>query len=86
LSLDGVYSSGLRGGFADQQQLPTVVEVNAAVERRFRLPWGGVLVDRLTVVNALDRINLIRPAEGIGIFQSAYGPRLAVFNSLTMPF
>jgi hypothetical protein len=34
----------------------------------------------------LDRVSLIRPAEGIGIFQSAYGPRLAVLNTLTVPF
>jgi hypothetical protein len=29
---------------------------------------------------------LIRPAEGIGIFQSAYGPRFTVLNTLTMSF
>jgi hypothetical protein len=40
----------------------------------------------LTVLNVLDRVNLIRPAEGIGIFQSAYGPRLTVLNTLTIPF
>jgi len=86
VSVDGIYSNGLRGGFADQQQLPTVVQVNASVQRSFDVPGIGRIVDRITVLNALDRVNLIRPAEGIGIFQSAYGPRFTVLDSLTIPF
>ena len=39
------------------------------------------MIDRLTVLNLLDRVNLIRPAEGIGIFQSAYGPRFTVLDT-----
>jgi len=31
------------------------------------------VVDRVTILNLFDRVNLIRPSEGIGIFQSAYG-------------
>jgi hypothetical protein len=45
----------------------------------------GTISDRLTILNVLDRINLIRPAEGIGIFQSAYGPRFTVFDAVTLP-
>jgi outer membrane cobalamin receptor len=86
ISLDAIYSSGLRGGFADQRQLPTVVQVNASVERAFDVPGVGRVIDRVTILNAFDRVNLIRPAEGIGIFQSAYGPRFTVLDSLTMPF
>jgi hypothetical protein len=85
-SFDGIYSSGLRGGFADQQQLPNVVQLNVALERTFHVPGVGRIVDRLTVVNVLDRVNLIRPAEGIGIFQAAYGPRFTLSDSLTIPF
>ena len=44
------------------------------------------MTDRLTALNLLDRVNLIRPSEGIGIFQSAYGPRLTVMNTVTIPF
>ena len=86
ISLDGVYSSGLRSGFADQVQLPAVVQINASVERRFEVPGVGKVVNRITVLNAFDRVNLIRPAEGIGIFQSAYGPRFTLLDSLTIPF
>jgi outer membrane receptor protein involved in Fe transport len=85
-SLDMIYSDGLRAGFADTQQLPTVVQVNAAAQIAFHVPGIGEVTDRLTVLNVLDRVNLIRPPEGIGIFQSAYGPRLTVLNTLTIPF
>lgn len=86
ISLDGIYSSGLRGGFADQVQLPMVVQVNASLQRGFDIPVIGRVVDRLTLLNVFDRVNLIRPSDGIGIFQSAYGPRFTVMDSLTIPF
>jgi hypothetical protein len=86
LSVDLTYSSGLVGGFADQEQLPQVVQVNAAVERSFHVPGIGKIVNRIAILNLLDRTNLIRPSEGIGIFQSAYGPRFTVLDSLTLPF
>ena len=84
LSCDAIYSSGLRAGFADQEALPAVVQVNASVERKFRLPLLGEVTDRLTILNLTDRTNLIRPAEGIGIYQSAYGPRFTVQNTLSI--
>lgn len=84
-SVDATYSSGLRGGFADEERLPAVLQLNVSVQRAFTIPGIGEIVDRLIVVNAFDRVNLIRPAEGIGIFQSAYGPRLTVYDALTFP-
>jgi outer membrane cobalamin receptor len=86
VSIDGIYSSGLRGGFADQTQLPKVIQVNASLQRAFVVPLLGRVVDRVTILNLFDRVNLIRPAEGIGIFQSAYGPRFTIMDSLTIPF
>jgi hypothetical protein len=83
--LDAIYSSGLRGGFADQEALPAVVQVNANAQRSFRVPGLGQVTDRLILLNVFDRVNLIRPAEGIGIFQSAYGPRFTILNLLTIP-
>jgi outer membrane receptor for ferrienterochelin and colicin len=86
VSLDGVYSSGLRGGFADEEKLPQVVQLNAAVERSWNIRGVGKLTNRLTLLNLFDRVNLIRPAEGIGIFQSAYGPRFTVLDAITLSF
>lgn len=84
--VDAVYSSGLRAGFADLQPLPTVVQVNLSAQRAITVPGVGQILDRITLLNVLDRVNLIRPAEGIGIFQSAYGPRFTILDSLTIPF
>jgi len=86
LSVDAIYSSGLRAGFADEEQLPNVFQVNAAIQRAFTLPGLGKVIDRLTVLDLFDRVNLIRPAEGIGIFQSAYGPRFTVLDQIIVAF
>ena len=86
LSIDATYSSGLRAGFADQEQLPHVIQFNLGARRKFQIPGIGELENRITVLNLFDRVNLIRPAEGIGIFQSAYGPRLTFCDSLTLSF
>jgi hypothetical protein len=85
-SLSGIYSSGLASGFADTQSLPSVVQINAALERKFHVPRVGQVSDRLTFVNLFDRVNPIRPAEGIGIFQAAYGPRFTLLDTVTVPF
>ena len=60
--------------------------MNVSAERAFEVPGVGVLTNRLAVLNVFDRTNLIRPAEGIGIFQSAYGPRLTLYDTLTLRF
>jgi len=86
VAADGIYSSGLRAGFADLEKLPDVVQVDMSLERSFRVPGLGVLTNRLAALNIFDRVNLIRPAEGIGIFQSAYGPRLTFYDTLTLHF
>ena len=86
IGADGIYSSGLRAGFADEEKLPQVLQVNVSAERAFKVPGVGVLTNRLAVLNIFDRTNLIRPAEGIGIFQSAYGPRLTFYDTLTLHF
>jgi len=85
-STDAIYSTGLRAGFADLERLPEVVQVNLSAERSFRIAGVGVLTNRISLLNLFDRVNLIRPAEGIGIFQSAYGPRITAFDTLTLQF
>jgi TonB dependent receptor/TonB-dependent Receptor Plug Domain len=86
IGADGLYSSGLRAGFADQEKLPHVIQVNLSAERSFQVPGVGLLTNRLAVLNVFDRVNLIRPADGIGIFQSAYGPRRTFYDTLTLRF
>lgn len=84
LAAEATYSNGFRSGFADLEQLPTIVQVDMSVERSWHVPGLGVLTNRIAVLNVLDRVNLIRPAEGIGIFQSAYGPRRTLYDSITL--
>jgi hypothetical protein len=62
------------------------VQVNLSGERSFRIAGVGVLTNRLALLNLFDRVNLIRPAEGIGIFQSAYGPRRTLYDTITLSF
>jgi hypothetical protein len=43
------------------------------------------VTNRITLLNIFNRTNLIRRAEGVGIFQAAYGPRITVYDTLTIP-
>jgi len=86
LSADALYSSGLATGYADTGTLPHVVQLNASAECALAMPGGLPLSLRLTVLNVLDRINEIRSAQGIGIFQAAYGPRRTVYGTLSVRF
>jgi outer membrane cobalamin receptor len=84
-SVDTIYNTGLRTGFANLQPLPNVFQVNAGIERSFEIA-GYQLSNRLTLLNIFDRINLIRPSGGLGVFQSAYGPRFTIFDAVTISF
>jgi outer membrane receptor protein involved in Fe transport len=84
-SFDGLFSSGLRGGYANQTALPKVWQVNLSAARDFTIPRIGKFNDRIVLFNIFDRTNLIRPASGIGVFQAAYGPRITVYDALTIP-
>lgn len=85
LSVDGEYDTGLRTGFANQLKLPHVFQVNLGLQRTFEVA-GHPLSNQLTLLNLFDRVNLIRPSGGLGVFQSAYGPRFTIFDALTLYF
>jgi outer membrane receptor protein involved in Fe transport len=80
-SLQFLYSSGLRGGFDDTLQLPSILQADLGIQRTF-----GEVTNRLTILNIFDRTNLIRPAGSIGAFQTAYAPRFTIFDSFSIPF
>ena len=84
-AFDGLFSNGLRGGFANETQLPKVWQFNLSAARDFIIPRLGKFTNRVALLNVFDRTNLIRPANGIGVFQAAYGPRITVYDALTMP-
>jgi hypothetical protein len=68
----------VRAGFANTESL-----LSAA--KKFTVPRLGKLTDRVMLLNIFDRTNLIRPANGIGVIQSAYGPRISVNKAVTIP-
>jgi hypothetical protein len=86
LSADALYSSGLAAGFADTQWLPEVVQINASAERTMPVAGLSSLSIRVSVLNVLDRVNQIRSAQGIGIFQAAYAPRRTLYGTITFRF
>ena len=73
-SLDALYSSGLRGGFADLESLPHVVQVDLSGQRGFALPHIGEVTNRITLLNIFDRTNLIRPARVLASFRPLTAP------------
>ncbi len=85
-TVDGLYSSGLHAGFANQNQLPNVWQFNLSAARYFDVPKLGRFEDRIVLLNVFDRTNLIRPPISVGSFQAAYGPRIAVFDALSFSF
>jgi outer membrane receptor protein involved in Fe transport len=84
-TIDGLFSSGLRGGFANTDRLPVVWQINLGAVKKFTVPAIGELDNRVALINIFDRTNLIRPATGIGVFQSAYGPRISLYDGITVP-
>jgi outer membrane receptor protein involved in Fe transport len=87
-SVDGIYGSGLRAGFANLEHTPQYTQWNAALARSFD-PWRDArkpLSLRLSVINLFDRIYLLRSDTGIGEFAPQYGPRRGVFAELTQQF
>jgi outer membrane receptor protein involved in Fe transport len=86
-SIDGIYGSGLRAGFANEQHSPGYTQWNAAVVQYFD-PWDNQnpLTLRLSVINVLDRSYLLRAATGVGEFAPQYGPRRGLFVGLNQQF
>jgi len=88
-SIDGIYGSGLRRGFANTGNLPFYIQVDTGVTRRVPLPNnGGVLEFRTAMVNMGDDIYQIRNGSGIGVFAAQYGPRRALYGGIKweLPF
>jgi outer membrane receptor protein involved in Fe transport len=83
-SLDGIYGSGLRAGFANELHSPAYTQWNAALGKDFT-PWnnGKLFTLRLSAINLFDRSYVLREATGIGEFAPQYGPRRGVFAEFT---
>ncbi len=86
-SIDGIYGSGLRSGFANTGNLPFYVQVDAGITRRVPLPNNrGTLEFRGAIVNLNDRTYLVRNGTGVGVFANQFGPRRAVYGGIKYEF
>jgi outer membrane receptor protein involved in Fe transport len=86
-SIDGIYGSGLRAGFANEEHSPGYTQWNAAIGQNFD-PWHNqkLLTLRLSAINLFDRSYVLRAATGIGEFAPQYGPRRGLFAELNQQF
>jgi outer membrane receptor protein involved in Fe transport len=66
--------------------VPSYEQVNLSVTHRFEQAPGGPITLRLSVVNLLDEVYLLRSQTGVGVFANQYGPRRSVFASITKEF
>jgi outer membrane receptor protein involved in Fe transport len=88
-SIDGIYGSGLRSGFANTGNLPFYIQVDAGITKRVPVPNnGGVLEFRGAIVNLADHTYLVRNGTGVGVFANQFGPRRALYGGIKweLPF
>jgi outer membrane receptor protein involved in Fe transport len=79
-----IYGSGQRSGFANQDNTPPYVVVNAGVSREFRWsPDVKPVTLRFDVVNLFDKIYELRNGTGIGVFAPQYGARRGYFMGIS---
>ena len=86
LSVDAIYGSGLRSGFANTGHLPDYGQVNLGVSHDFTTTAFGAMTARFDVINVLDEKYEIRDGSGIGVGAPQFGPRRAFYAGLTKKF
>ena len=87
VSLDGIFGSGLRNGFANTGTVAPYATANFGVTRDFTIaPNGKPLTVRFTVVNLTDAVYEIRDGSGIGVFAPQYGQRRGFFAGVSQRF
>ncbi len=83
-SVNAIYGSGLRSGFANWQTVSPYTQVNLGVSRQFDMGNADKpLTVGFNIVNLLDDSYQLRSGTGIGEFAPQYGPRRGFFLTLT---
>jgi hypothetical protein len=82
-SVDAIFGSGLRNGFANLTTVPAYSQINLGVSHVFQSPIAKPLTVSFSVVNVLDSTYVIRDGTGIGVFAPQYGPRRGFYLSLS---
>jgi outer membrane receptor protein involved in Fe transport len=86
-TVDMLYGSGLRNGFANTGHLPGYTQFNTSVQDSLDLGAGlGKLELRLAVLNVFDRVFQLRDGSGIGVGAPQFGPRRTVAVGVSKSF
>lgn len=85
-SIDGIYGSGLRKGFANTGNLPFYIQLDAGIAKRIAMANRGAMVVRVAMTNVNDDTYQIRNGTGIGVFAAQYGPRRALYGGVKWEF
>ena len=75
LSIDLIYGSGLRSGFANTDHVPAYSQVNLGVAHELPMPGMKPLTLRFDIINVFDHVYELRDGSGIGVFAPQFGPR-----------
>ncbi|MBU6529467.1 TonB-dependent receptor [Methylocystis sp. MJC1] len=85
-SVDMIYGSGLRSGFANTTHVSPYTQVNLGLSREIGMVFDKPLTLRFDVVNLLDHAYELRNGSGIGVFAPQFGPRRGFFVGLKQAF
>jgi outer membrane receptor protein involved in Fe transport len=86
LSVDMIYGSGLRSGFANTEHVPPYTQVNAGISQDVPVPGMKPLTLRFDVINVFDHVYQLRDGSGIGVFAPQFGPRRGFFGGVSQRF
>ena len=88
VSIDLLYGSGLRAGFANTHQQPSYYPVNLGYEHVFhpKTAGGHTVKFRLDITNVFDESYQLRNGSGIGVGAPQYGQRRTFMAGLTYSF
>jgi outer membrane receptor protein involved in Fe transport len=90
VSGDFLYGSGLRltpeDGAPNSGHLPHYTTVNLALTHTWKGTPAGTIEGRLALVNAFDKVYLLRDGSGVGVGAPQYGERRSLYAGLSTSF
>ncbi|MRW90527.1 TonB-dependent receptor plug domain-containing protein [Duganella sp. FT80W] len=90
ISSDVLYGSGLRmtpdGGAPNSGHLPHYTTVNFALTHTWKATPVGTIEGRLALINAFDKVYLLRDGSGIGVGAPQYGERRSLYAGISTSF
>lgn len=90
VSGDVLYGSGLRmtpdDGAPNSGHLPHYATVNLALTHTWKATPVGTVEGRLALVNAFDKVYLLRDGSGVGVGAPQYGERRSLYAGISTSF